>query len=193
VDRIQGDSVEITRLGRFEIDVKSPFHVLIASERAERANEEVVIEGVQSTQREFSRKLSFIPAGHRVHGWQDPRVLARSVFLYIDPNGPLLDPALGFSEIEFKPRLFFFDRDIWQTALKLKMQVENPASSGYAEALGLVLAHKLVRLHRGTSVVPVFRGGLAGWQKKKVSDYVEDHLDEEISLQELADVAELSR
>jgi AraC family transcriptional regulator len=37
------------------------------------------------------------------------------------------------------------------------------------------------------------RGGLAGWQKKKVSDYIEDHLDEEISLQELADVAELSR
>jgi hypothetical protein len=63
----------------------------------------------------------------------------------------------------------------------------------HAEALGLVLAHELVRLHRGTSVVPVFRGGLAGWQKKKVSDYIEDHLDEEISLQELANVAELSR
>jgi AraC family transcriptional regulator len=73
------------------------------------------------------------------------------------------------------------------------MQVENPTSSGYAEALGLVLAHELVRLHRGTSVVPIFRGGLAGWKKKKVSDYIEDHLDEEISLQELANVAELSR
>jgi AraC family transcriptional regulator len=191
---IQGDSIEITRLERFEIDLKSPFHVLIASERAERANGETVIEGFQkSTQREFSHKLSFIPAGHGVHGWQDPRVLTRSVFLYIDPNGPLLDPALGFSEIEFKPRLFFFDRDIWETAIKLKMQIENPAPSGYAEALGLVLAHELVRLHRGTSVVPIFRGGLAGWQKKKVSDYVEDHLDEEISLQQLADVAELSR
>ena len=191
---IQGESVEITRLERFEIDVKSPFHVLIASERAKRANGETVIEGFQkSTQREFSRKLSFIPAGHRVCGWQQPRVLARSVFLYIDPNGPLLDPALGFSEIEFKPRLFFFDRDIWETALKLKMQVENPAAFGYAEALGLVLAHELVRLHRGTSVVSVARGGLAGWQKKRVSDYIEDHLDQKIALQELADVAKLSR
>jgi hypothetical protein len=72
-----------------------------------------------------------------------------------------------FDEIEFKPRLFFLDRDIWETAHKLKMQVENPASSGYAEALGLVLAHELVRLHRGTSVVPISRGGLAGWQKRK--------------------------
>jgi AraC family transcriptional regulator len=191
---IQGDSIGITRLERFEIDVKSPFHVLIASERAERANGETVIEGFQrSTQRELSHKLSFIPAGHRVHGWQDPRVLTRSVFLYIDPNGPLLDPALSFSEIEFKPRLFFFDRDIWETAIKLKMQVENPASSGYAEALGLVLAHELVRLNRGTSVVPIFRGGLAGWQQKKVTDFIEEHLNEDISLHELADVAELSR
>src|SRR5271154_3962940 len=75
---IQGDSVEITRLERFEYGVKSPFHVLIASERAERADGETIVEGFQkSTQREFSRKLSFIPAGHRVHGWQDPRVLAR--------------------------------------------------------------------------------------------------------------------
>jgi AraC family transcriptional regulator len=46
---------------------------------------------------------------------------------------PLADPELRFSEIEFVPRLFFFDDNIWQTALKLKTQVENPGSSGYAE------------------------------------------------------------
>ena len=35
-----------------------------------------------------------------------------------------------------------------------------------------------------------------GWQKKRVArvaDYIEDHLDEEIPLQELAEVARLSR
>jgi AraC family transcriptional regulator len=191
---IRGDTVEITRLDRFEYGVKSPFHVLIASERAERADGETVVEGFQkSTQREFSRKLSFIPAGHCFHGWQDPRVLTRCTYLYIDPAGPLVDPELRFSEIEFLPRLFFFDRDIWETALKLKTQVENPGSTGYAEALGLVLAHELVKLHRGASVVTTFRGGLAGWQKKKVADYIEEHLEEEISLQELADIAQLSR
>jgi AraC family transcriptional regulator len=60
------------------------------------------------------------------------------------------------------------------------------------KALGLVLAHELVKLHRGAPVVTTFRGGLAGWQKKVV-DYIEDHLEEEISLQELADIAQLSR
>jgi AraC family transcriptional regulator len=152
------------------------------------------VEGFQkSTQREFSRKLSFIPAGHCFHGWQDPRVLTRCTYLYIDPHSSLIDPELRFSEIEFKPRLFFFDRNLWETALKLKTQVENPGSSGYAEALGHVLAHELVQLHRGAAAVPAFRGGLAGWQKKRVADYIEEHLDEEVPLQQLAEVAQLSR
>jgi AraC family transcriptional regulator len=77
----------------------------------------------------------------------------------------MVDPELRFLEIEFLPRLFFFDRDIWETALKLKTQVENPGSSGYAEALGLVLAHELVKLHRGAPVVTTFRGGVAGCRK----------------------------
>jgi AraC family transcriptional regulator len=102
---IQGDTIEITRLERFEYGVKSPFHILIASERADG---ETVVEGFQkSTQREFSRKLSFIPAGHCFHGWQDPKVLTRCTYLYIDPAGPLMDPESRFSEIEFRPRLFF--------------------------------------------------------------------------------------
>jgi AraC family transcriptional regulator len=189
---IQGDSFEITRLERFEYAVTSPFHLLIVSERAERSEGETVVEGHQkATLREFNRKLSFIPAGRRFLGWQDPRVLSRFAYLHIDPAGPLVDPDLRFSEIEFKPRLFFFDRDLWETAFKLKMQIENPTSSGYAEALGLVLAHELVRLHAGPPA-QMLRGGLAGWQKKRVSDYIEDHLNDEMPLQELAAVAKLS-
>ena len=38
-----------------------------------------------------------------------------------------MDPELRFAEAELKPRLFFFDRDLWDTALKLKAQVESPA------------------------------------------------------------------
>jgi AraC family transcriptional regulator len=190
---IQADSLEMTRLERFEYGVTSPFHLLIVSERAERDDGETLVEGGQkSTLREFSHKLSFIPAGRRFSGWQNPRILTRCTYLYIDPNGPLLDPELRFSEIEFKPQLFFFDRDIWETGFKLRMQAENPTSSGYAEVLGLVLAHELVRLHQGASAVPVLRGGLAGWQKKRVSEYIEDRIKDEIPLRELAAVAQLS-
>jgi AraC family transcriptional regulator len=189
---IQGDSIEITRLERFEYSVTSPFHLLIAAERGERDDGETLVEGCEKSMlREFNRKLTLIPAGRRFYGWQDPRVLMRTTYLYLDPAGPLLDPELRFHEIQFKPRLFFFDRDIWETAFKLKMQVENPASSGYAEALSLVL-HELLRLHQGASVSPLLRGGLASWQQKRVVDYIEDQLDKEISLRDLAALAQLS-
>jgi AraC family transcriptional regulator len=190
---IQAESLEIVRLERFEYGVRSPFHILVAAEQAERDDGETVVEGFQrSTQREFSHKMHFVPAGNCFHGWQHPRVLTRCTFLYMDPAGPLVDPELRFSEIEFKPRLFFFDRDIWETALKLKTQIENPGPSGYAEALGLVLSHELIRLHQGSSSAPVVRGGLAGWQRKKVADHIEEHLSDNMSLQQLAAVAELS-
>jgi AraC family transcriptional regulator len=100
---------------------------------------------------------------------------------------------LRFPEIEFEPRLFFLDHDIWETAFKIKMQVESSGSPSYVEALSLVLAHELIRLQQGTSgVAPVMHGGLAGRQQKEVADYIEDRLDEEISLQDLAAVAQLS-
>ena len=191
---IQGEAFEITRLERFEYSVESRLHLLIVTERAERENGETLVEGGQkSTLRKFNRRLSLIPAGRRFYGWQDPRVLWRATYLYIDPAGPLVDPELRFPEIEFEPRLFFFDRDIWETAFKLKMQVESSGSPGYVEALSLVLAHELIRLQQGASVVaPVMHGGLAGRQQKEVADYIEARLDEEISLQDLAAVAQLS-
>jgi AraC family transcriptional regulator len=100
---------------------------------------------------------------------------------------------LRYSEIDFKPRLFFFDRDIWETALKLKTQVEEAVSPQYAEALGVVLAHELVRLETGVSATSTLKGGLASWQKRKISEFIEEHLDEEVPLRQLADIVQLSR
>jgi AraC family transcriptional regulator len=104
-------------------------------------------------------------------------------------------PELRFAEAELKPRLFFFDRDLWDTALKLKAQVESPTPGSrlYAEALGNVMAHELLRLENG-AVAPKqnIRGGLAGWQKRKLTEYIEEHLAEDISLPALAEIADLS-
>jgi AraC family transcriptional regulator len=121
-----------------------------------------------------------------------PRVLTRVTYLHIDPAGPLLDPDLRFSEIEFTPRLFFQDRNLWQSALKLKAQVGKPASRDYAEALGVVLLHELIRMNgpAGAECAPC--GGLAGWQQKRLKEYISEHLADEISLIDLANIAQLS-
>src|ERR1700726_323916 len=163
------EAVQVTRRTPFEYGFRAPCHLLIAAELAERYDGETFVEGLpRSTLRDFRQKLTFVPAGHDFRGWQRPRALTRTTYFYIDPRAPLADPALRFEEIEFRPRLFFFDRDLWQTALKFKSVIENPGSMHrqYAEALGTVLTHELVRINGDAATRgPAGRGGLACWQQ----------------------------
>jgi len=119
----------------------------------------------------------------------------RVTYFYIDPRAPLLDPELRFAETEFKPRLFFFDNDLWETAAKLKALSENskPGERQYAEALSMVLGHELLRLNNGVVAAHQnIRGGLAAWQEKRIAEYINQHLLEDTSLRTLAEVARLS-
>src|SRR3982075_1722102 len=190
------ETVQIMRHEPFEYGFRAPCHLLIAAELAERYDGESFVEGLpRSTLRDFTQKLTFVPAGHDFRGWQTPRALTRTTYFYIDPRGPLADPTLRFDEIEFKPRLFFYDRDLWETALKLKALVENPGSMQrqYAEALGIVLTHELVRINGDAAPrAPVSRGGLARWQQKRVACYIEEHVADDIPLSTLAGLARLS-
>jgi AraC family transcriptional regulator len=192
---IQADNVKITRRETFEYGFQARRHLLVAYERAERDDGETLIEGLpKSTLREFNCKLSFVPAGHRFYGWQTPRVLTRVTYFYIDLQHPLFD--LDYSIVPaISPRLFFFDPAVWDTALKLKTEIENsdPGSSQYADALSRVLMHELIRLERTTSgTVRPLSGGLPAWQRKRVVEFIEEHLSEEISLATLAELVNLS-
>jgi AraC family transcriptional regulator len=179
-----------------EYRFRSPCHLLIVVELGERYDGETFVEGLpRSTLRDFTHKLSFVPAGHEFRAWQRPRVLPRATFVYIDPRGPLADPALRFGEIEFKPSLFVYDGDLRETALKFKSQVENPGSMPrlYAEALGIVLTHELVRINGGGARrEPANRGGLAAWQQKRVAAYIDEHVANDIPLATLAELVQLS-
>jgi AraC family transcriptional regulator len=144
--------------------------------------------------REFNSKLSFVPAGHRFYGWQTPRVLTRVTYFYIDLQDPLFDPDSGITAA-ISPRLFFFDQAVWDTALKLKAEVGNsdPWSREYAKALSLVLMHELIRLERPMpAAARPRRGGLPVWQQKRVVEFIEEHLAEDVSLAALAELADLS-
>jgi AraC family transcriptional regulator len=197
---IDAESIELVRREPYEYQLKSSCHLLVMAERAERDDGETQVEGLPvSTLRNFSGKLSFVPSGHRLSGWQKPRVLTRVTYFYIDPDGPLLDPALRFSETEFRPRLFFDDPELWAIAAKLKAQADNPTpgQQQYAEALGILLAHELLRLNNAgeggaAKEAEYVRGGLAAWQMTRVGEYVEEHLAESVLLSQLADVARLS-
>jgi len=191
---LRAEVVTAVRQNPFEYTFTSPQHLLIAAEQSERDDGETLVEGLpRSTLRSLSGRLTFVPAGHKFYGWQNPRVLTRVNYFYIDPHGPLLDNTLRFAETDFRPRLFFFDPEIWQITAKLKQQTLNAdgPSPHYAEALSVLLAHELVRLN-GSAASVIARGGLTGLQQKKVADFIEENLARDVKLSELAAVAELS-
>ena len=186
--------VQATRREKIGYRFRAPLHLLVVYEQGVRLNGETFVEGLpRSTLRDCKRKLTFVPAGQEYVEWQEPRILSRTAYFYFDPARMPLDAEGG--SVEFAPRLFFENAELWETALKLTALIESGGFDNqlYLEALGVVLAHELVRLNQGARRVeaPV-RGGLAAWQQRIVTAYIEEHLAEPIPLATLAQLVRLS-
>jgi len=188
--------VELTGYDRVQIRFRAPMHLLVIYEQGVRRAGESQLEGLpSSTLRDFTRKLTFVPAGHDFRETIEPRTLARLVYFYFDATDPHFESKWRAGEAAFAPRLFFEDTTLWDTALKLKRLIQEPTAEDphYLEAVGAVLVHELVRLNRGGArAEPLARGGLAAWQKRVVTAYIEEHLAEPISLATLAQLVHLS-
>ena len=65
------ETIQVMRQMPFEYGFRAPCHLLIAAEVAERYDGESFVEGLpRSTLRDFTHKLTFVPAGHDFRGWQ---------------------------------------------------------------------------------------------------------------------------
>jgi AraC family transcriptional regulator len=190
---LSGELVRTIRREPFESDYCGPSHLLIAYERAKRHKGESIVDGLpRSTLHDLTHKLVFVPAGCGFRDRQEPRVLMRAIYLHLDPHSALMRQAAE-GQAEPAPRLFFESPALWQTALKLKTLIEaGPSASRlYADALTMVLSHEL--LDGGARAAePPMGGGLAGWQRRAVTHYLEENLAEQISLAKLAALAQLS-
>jgi AraC family transcriptional regulator len=71
----------------------------------------------------------------------------------------------------------------------------DPSSRLFVEQAIDLLCIQLIRGHSSFAALQVEppRSGLADWQVKKVTSYMREHLDEEIGLEELATIVNLSR
>jgi AraC family transcriptional regulator len=169
--------------------------LLIAYEQGTRRDGEAYVEGLPASKlREVRRRLTFVPAGHEYREWHEARAPGRIAYLYFDPAN--LPPAseTGSLAAPFAPLLFVEDLMVWEWTMKVAAMVESgSANPRYCDALGTVLAHEIVRLNAEArrSNLPL-RGGLAGWQQRIVSAYIEEHLADPISLTELAQSVRLS-
>jgi AraC family transcriptional regulator len=195
-DGMAAEIVQATRHEKIELRFRAPHHLLAVYEQGVRRDGETFVDGLpRSTLRDFKRKLTFVPAGHEYYEWQEPRSLARVGYFYVDRAKMPTHLETGVASTALAPRLFFADATLLDTALKLMRLMESESSDNrlYFEALGVVLAHELVRVNVGAlgSEAPV-RGGLAGWQQRIVTTYIEEHLAEQIPLATLARLVRLS-
>jgi AraC family transcriptional regulator len=188
--------VQATTHHRADYRFRSPLHLLAAYEHGVRRDGESYVEGVaRSTLRDIAKKLTVAPAGHEYHEWHEPRTLTGVTYFYFDPAELQIDSEENLADMLFAPRLFFEDATIWSTATKLRQAIDAPEGANrlYAEALGVVLVHELVRLNRGTPrAKAAAKGGLAAWQQRIVTAYIEEHLSEQIPLATLARLVRLS-
>ena len=195
-DGIAAEVVQTTRRERLEFRFREPRHLLVAYDQGVRSDGDTFVEGLpRSKLRDVARKLTFVPAGCEYREWYEPRVLTRIVYFYFDPAGMPSHPEAGVASAPLAPRLFFEDATLSDTAFKLGRLIGNASSDGsrYFEALGTVLAHELVRLNAGTPRIEApAKGGLASWQQRAVTTYIEEHLAEPISLATLAGLVGLS-
>jgi len=193
---ITAEIVQVTSNEPVEYRFKAPVHLLIAYEQGVRRDGETFVESLpRSTLHDVTRKLTFVPAGHEYRESQHSRVPAKLLFFYIDPAALPFDCEGAWSDLSLAPRLFFEDASLWNTAIKLKRALEDtdPRNEPYVEALGCVLAHELVQLGHGRARKEVaVRGGLAAWQQRLVTTYIEEHVVEPISLAALAAMVRLS-
>jgi AraC family transcriptional regulator len=192
---MSAEMVHVTRPRPVELHIAAPVHLLIAYEHGLRQQGETrVLGGATSTLKNLRRKLTFVPAGREFREWLVPNSAIQFMCLYIEPSEQVGLPGGGDASRLLAPRLLFENRVLWETISKLKGLIESGVTNWrYLEAVGAVLAHELSQIMSGqTSAERPARGGLAAWQVRLVTDYIEEHLSEDISLTTLAGLVRLS-
>jgi AraC family transcriptional regulator len=195
-DWMTAEIVHTTGCASFETRFLAPVHLLVVHEQCARRDGESCVEGLpRSTLRDLARKLTFVPAGREYHEWHEPRTPARLMYVYFDPAMLGTAADSGQDGASFTARLLFDDATLLDTALKLKRSLEGAGARNlkYLEALGVVLAHEIVRLQQTPPEGrPPLRGGLAAWQRRLVAAHIDAHLGEAVSLAAFAELTMLS-
>lgn len=123
---------------------------------------------------------------------------AEAILLFLDPN--LLcrtATELGLKDgIALEPKLSSgVDPLIQQIAISLRtsLEIDGTTTHLYADAMANALSvHLLTRYSTHKSMVKYPKGGLSQQQLKRVLNHIQDGLDQEVSLAELANLVQLS-
>lgn len=137
---------------------------------------------------------SIVPAGQVMYARAESEIEYLSLF--ISPalfSRVATEAGLG-GEVELIEACGARDPVIQQIGLALMAEGESerPAGRLYAESLGNVLAVRLLRHYSTSRPAESRSGGLAGHRLRRVREFVDENLDRDLGLSEIAEVADLS-
>jgi AraC-like DNA-binding protein len=150
----------------------------------------------QSSADDAARPLSVIPAALQAHGKADGVRFIRHLVIQFDTTA-LQSMAEG--EIDpndvFAPRLMFADSAIMRLAELVADECvgEAPHSRLYGDTLSMTLLLALSRLDAAKRPATSTHGRLAPWQLRRVSEYLNAHMAEDVQLHVLSGLVNLSR
>jgi AraC family transcriptional regulator len=142
-----------------------------------------------------ARVMSLVPPGMELWGYAHSIRFVRSLRLTFDLERAGL--ALGDRRLGHAfalPRLMFASEPVWQIASLLAGEYRKRSGIDglYCESIVTALSVELLRL--GEAGNPrVTRGGLAPWQIRRITEYMEAHLGDAIQLSDFAQLAGMSR
>jgi AraC family transcriptional regulator len=122
---------------------------------------------------------------------------SRMLFMAVDRTlvGQIVKEVFDRSFIELKPRIGIRDTIIEGMAQAWREELQERGAGGrvHAEALGTALIVHLFRTYGDNSAnIQVITGGMNGLRLRRVVEYMEDHLGEDIGLCMLASIAGFS-
>lgn len=114
----------------------------------------------------------------------EPSVVAHAVHDTVNPD-----------RIELLPQFATVDPFIYQTgvALKTVLEQEGAASRLYGEALSnALIVHTLQHYSNYRPLLKTYENGISHTRLRQVTDYIQTHLEQDLSLNELAAIAQMS-
>lgn len=156
-----------------------------------RRDGEIFVEGQKpATIKDLRNKLTFVPAGTLVSGWSELVKPASFTAVYFDQKDSdevrlaTIPSAVAFEDHMLRSVLMGFSALLRDSAIDI---------DGYAETLGVLLVYELNRLGHQWKQPTMHEGGLNPQQIQRVVDYIEGHLNDKITIADLAELVALSR
>ena len=190
-------SAELVRIWPTELDfrVKGDAAYLALHDAVRSDGETIINGGSRSTLTDVRDKLTFVPIGSSVEGWN--RFEGRVSSVVAVHLGPAMSDHDANDISKTPPSLYFENNNLKATLQKFQDVLDGTGidDHAYAETLGLLLLWELRHAAgdlKSSQLSPV-RGGLTGPQLRRIKEFVGTKISSDITISELAVVAGLSK